>query len=211
MGQRGPKVQEYVKIETVRDEEGNVISEKETTKTKRIDRVTEPDYIKLYAETWLDKSKNEIPIGYRALFLELAARMSYCEADDHEHSQLVMTSGIYQEAIMNTLGLKSRDSLQKGLKALCDCNAIRRVQRGIYQINPRYAGKGQWKYNPRISRSSLEDFADYYERAKKEAERKEAERKKAKGKKEERKKLKQGIPQIRTPEKKGSDLGGTGN
>ena len=30
-------------------------------------------------------------------------------------------------------------------------------------------------------------------------------------KKEERKKLKQGIPQIRTPEKKGPDLGGTGN
>lgn len=195
MRQRGPKVQEYVTIEKVRDQEGNVISEKESTRTKRIDRVTEPDFIKLYATTWRDKSENKIPIGYRPLFLELASRMSYCEADDLEHSQLVMTSGAYQDAIMKALNLKSRDSLQKGLKALCDCNAIRRVQRGIYQVNPKYAGKGQWKYNPRVSKSSLEEFADYYDWQREKAE---------------RKKLKQGIFKIQTPGKKEPDLNGAG-
>lgn len=152
--QRGPKVQEYVMVEQVLDKDGNVVSEKETTKTKRIDKVTEPDYIKLYTEKWNGKGGNPIPIGYRPLFIELASRMSYCEADDFEHSQLVLTSGIYQEAIMKALGLGSRDSLQKGLKALCDCNAIRRVQRGMYQVNPEFAGKGQWKYNVRVSRAT---------------------------------------------------------
>lgn len=63
--------------ERVRDEEGNVVSEKETTKTKCIDKVTEPDYIKLYTEKWNGKGGNSIPIGYRPLFLELASRIEY--------------------------------------------------------------------------------------------------------------------------------------
>lgn len=159
--QSGPKIQNLVRTTQI-IENGELVSEKTDTVTKRIERVTEPDYIKLYTEAWSGKSGNPIPVGYRPLFLELVTRMSYCEADDHEHSQLVATGGIYQNDIMKALGLTNRDSLQKGLKALCDCNAIRRVQRGTYQINPKYAAKGQWKYNPRVSQSSLEDFSDYY-------------------------------------------------
>ena len=193
--QRGPKVQEYVMVEQVLDKDGNVVSEKETTKTKRIDKVTEPDYIKLYTEKWNGKGGNPIPIGYRPLFIELASRMSYCEADDFEHSQLVLTSGIYQEAIMKALGLGSRDSLQKGLKALCDCNAIRRVQRGMYQVNPEFDRKGKWKYNVRVSRSSLDEFVDYYSWEKKKAE---------------RKKIKQMMSQMDMPGKEGPDLDGEG-
>lgn len=157
-------VEKYERIEQITDQDGKVISEKTTLKTKRVTKVSEPDYIKLYTQIWQDRHGNTIPVSSRLLFLELATRMGYCDADDLEHSQLVMTGGPYQDAIMKALGWTNRDSLQKGLKALCDCNAIRRVSRGIYQINPRYAAKGQWKYNPRVSQSSLEGFMDYFDR-----------------------------------------------
>ena len=46
----------------------------------------------------------------------------------------------------------------QGLKALCKCNAIRKVGRGVYQINPSYAAKGEWKYNPKADRGGVEDL-----------------------------------------------------
>ena len=88
--------------------------------------------------------------------------MDYCDSDDLAHSQLVITGEPYRDEILEIMGWSDRDSLQKGLRALCECNAIRKVSRGCYQINPRFASKGQWKYNPRVSQSSLEDFSDYY-------------------------------------------------
>ena len=27
---------------------------------------------------------------------------------------------------------------------MCNCNAIRRINRGVYQINPSFAAKGKW-------------------------------------------------------------------
>lgn len=169
-----PKIEKYERVEQVFDKDGNLLSEKTTNKTKRIVKMTEPDYIKLYTQIWSDPSQNKIPISYRPLFLELASRMSYCDAGDLGHSQLVMTGAAYQDSILRALGLCHRDSLQKGLKALCDCNAIRRIQKGIYQVNPRYAAKGQWKYNPMKTQSSLEEFIAYYEEEKEKAEKKKA-------------------------------------
>lgn len=157
-------IEKYEYIEQITDQDGKVISEKTTLKTKRIIKSREPDYIKLYIDTWQEGDKNKIPVSCRLLFLELATRMGYCDADDFKHSQLVTTGAPYQDDIMKALGWTNRDSLQKGLRALCDCNAIRCVSRGTYQVNPRYAAKGQWKYNPRVSRSSLDDFMDYFDR-----------------------------------------------
>ncbi len=108
--------------------------------------------------------------------------MGYCENKDLEHSQLVMTGEPYREEIMEIMGWGDRDSLQKGLRALCECNAIRKVSRGCYQVNPRFASKGQWKYNPRITQSNVEGLKTYYNdmqrKAAEEKEKKEKEKKK---------------------------------
>ena len=58
---------------------------------------------------------------------------------------------------MKALNWKDR-MYQKGLKALCECEAIKKVGKGVYQINPRYAGRGEWKYNPRLERGGIEDL-----------------------------------------------------
>lgn len=142
--------------ETIRsiDADGN---ETITTveKTRNIQRNNEPDYIKLYTRMWCEFTG--IPTVYRELFIQLATRMTYCNTRDLGHSQLVNTGKPWSDDIMRVLGWKRR-MYQKGLRALCDCGAIRQISRGVYQINPMYAGRGEWKYNPKLDRGGIEDL-----------------------------------------------------
>lgn len=144
------------------DAEGNQ-KVSETTTTIKASRVDEPDYIKLYTNMWCE-FKN-IPKAYRTLFFSLVTKMSYCnlkkndmDENDIATSQIVNTGKPWSEQIIRECGwstkigtdgrMKGQISLDKGLASLCKHHAIRRVGRGVYQINPTYAGKGEWKYNP---------------------------------------------------------------
>jgi hypothetical protein len=102
----------------------------------------EPPYIKLYYKAWM--GIYDVPDAYKTLFLTMAKNMSPCICDDLDHSQLVNTAGIYTDIYLRACHWTSKDSLKKGLKALCDCNAIIRVGRGVYQVNPTFAAKGKW-------------------------------------------------------------------
>lgn len=126
-----------------------------TEKTTNITKCNEPDYIKLYTNVWCEF--NQIPLTYRPLFFELICKMSYCNSSDIQNSQIVYVGEPYASDIMNRLHWK-RAMLQKGLKALTECNAIKKIRRGVYQINPYYASKGEWKYNPRLDRGGVEDL-----------------------------------------------------
>ena len=145
---------------TTIDENGN---EKTTVKqtSKKIERNTEPDYIKLYTKMWCDF--NNIPSQWQPLFFQLVIRMTYCNITDEEGGQLVSTSKPYGDDIARSLGWTTKTnetntSLMKGLKALCKCGAIRKINRGVYQINPEYASKGEWKYNPKANRGGVEEL-----------------------------------------------------
>lgn len=133
---------------------------KETT--NKIERSTEPDYIKVYTKMWCEF--NQIPMVYRDLFFELICNMSYCNASDLEHSQLVNTGKPWSDSIMKHLGWK-KAMYQRGLAELCKCNAIKKISRGVYQINPSYAGRGEWKYNPRLSRGGIENLVATFDYA----------------------------------------------
>lgn len=137
------------------DAEGN--ETKTTLKTSRKQgRSTEPDYIKIYTDMWC--KFNQIPDAYSKLFLALASRMSYCNTNDLENSQLVNTCKPWSESIIKECGWNSDVSLKKGLQALCKAGAIKKVGRGVYQINPSYAGKGTWQYDPKLDRGGVEDL-----------------------------------------------------
>lgn len=137
------------------DNEGNETQEiRETTRT--YDKLDEPEYIKIYTDMWC--KFNGVPEAYVRLFLSLIARMSYCDATDLDNSQIVCTAKPFSTALMKECGWSSEVSLKKGLKALCDCNAIRRVNRGMYQVNPSFAGKGLWKYNPKYKQGGIVDL-----------------------------------------------------
>lgn len=138
------------------DAEGNITKDT-VEKTSKIEKSDEPDYIKLYTNTWCEF--NKIPITWRPLFLELITRMTYCNTKDLKNSQIVQTGSIFGDSIKESLNIGQRQ-YQKGLKALTECNAIRKIKdkRGVYQINPNYAGKGEWKYNPKYARGGIEDL-----------------------------------------------------
>ena len=147
------------------DAEGN--ETKTTLKTSRKQgRSTEPDYIKIYTEMWC--KFNQIPDSFVKLFLALASRMSYCNANDLENSQLVNTCKPWSESIMKECGWNSDVSLKKGLQALCKAGAIKKVGRGVYQINPSYAGKGEWQYNPKLNRGGVEELVAVFDFGKQE-------------------------------------------
>ena len=136
------------------DADGN-IKTSSVEKVTNIQRNNEPDYIKLYTKMWCEF--NDIPMAYRELFLQLVIRMTYCNSADLGNSQLVNTGKPWSTSIMKALNWKDR-MYQKGLKALCECDAIKKVGRGVYQINPQYAGRGEWKYNPRLDRGGSEEL-----------------------------------------------------
>lgn len=139
---------------TIIDEQGN---ETTTSIEKKINyqKHSEPEFIKLYTDMWC--VYNEIPNAYRNLFLQLALRMSYCNSTDLKSSQIVYTGEPISTEICSILNWK-RNMYQKGLKVLVECNAIRRINRGVYQINPSYAGKGLWKYDSRLKQGGIEDL-----------------------------------------------------
>lgn len=149
------RVEDFVEIYEKRDENDKMISRSETRTTRKVEPLGEPDYIKLYTKMWCEF--NNIPVAYRNLFMELVIRMSYANATDIQHSQTVYTGKPYSDCICKTLGWKT-NMYQKGLKVLCDCGAIRRINRGVYQINPSYAGRGTWKYNPKLKQGGVQDL-----------------------------------------------------
>jgi len=143
-----------VETRTEIDSNGNQNTTK-IEKSTSLERNNEPDYIKVYTHMWAEF--NGVPVAYREFFLQLAVRMTYCNSDDLENAQLIYTGKPFSDSIMSALNWKI-DMYNRGLRELVKANAIRRVARGVYQINPQYIGKGEWKYNPRLNRGGVEDL-----------------------------------------------------
>lgn len=148
------KINQYKEVRTKEDSDGN-ISTSTLEKTSTIQKSDEPDYIKLYTSTWCEF--NQIPLRLRDLFLELIVRMSYADSSSPDESQIVYTGKPTSTAIMKALNLK-QSTYNQYLRELRECRAIRQVSRGVYQINPNYAGRGQWKYNPTLQSGGISDL-----------------------------------------------------
>ena len=142
----------------IKDDEGNITGEniKEKQRTYASAKNTEPDFIKIYTKMWCEFKG--VPAIYRQLFLSIACRMSFCNKDDLEHSQIVHVTGSDRQAIMAECGWKDKSMVARGLQELCKCGALRKMERGVYQVNPQYAGRGLWKYNPNVHDGGIEDL-----------------------------------------------------
>ena len=155
----------HKETETFTDSKGQTTTE---TVEKEIYKDTEPDYIKIYTAVFFEFK--QFPTQYKELFLQLAMRMSYCNSMDFENSQTVYVTGPNKKAIMDACGWSSVSSLTKGLKALCNCGAIRRVNRTVYQINPEFAGRGSWRYNSKLEQGGIKDIIAKFQFARNEVE-----------------------------------------
>lgn len=156
---------EEIQEHTKEDAEGNITVDT-VRKMKNVKKSDEPDYIKIYTNMWSEF--NQIPKKWTALFFALARRMSYADLstgdnpDEKENygGQLVFTGGLTAEAIRKECGWKTTDPLYRGLQALQECGAIRKVGtgRGMYQVNPQYAGRGGWYYSSRDEQGGISNL-----------------------------------------------------
>lgn len=153
------KIETHTKI----DAEGNQTTSEKTTLLKKVN--PEPDFIKLYTKMWCNFSGIESPT-LQAVFLQLVAHMTYVDLNSEEGGQLVQTGYPVGEQIMKRMGWTTKRALQKALKELCNFGAIRRVRRGVYQINPAYAGRGEWHYDPKAERGGVDKLVAKFEMAK---------------------------------------------
>lgn len=146
------------------DAHGNVTTET-LTKTSAVRPRKEPDYVKLYVNAWL--GDRDIPDRYLRLFLQLVLRMTYANVSlgggTKEGGQVVYAIGKYRKELLKACGWNRDDALCKGPRALSDCGAIRKLGHGIYQINPRYAGRGRWGYDNREKRGGVGNLVQAFE------------------------------------------------
>lgn len=130
------------------------------TETIRYIYNSEPEYIKLYIKKIIND--NRIPKRLFPLFIELAIRMTYCDASNMEASQTVNAGGLTKQAICERWEWKP-NTYQKMLRELCDCGAIYKTKaQGWYQINPEYASRGFWIYKPKSDCGGIDEFTRFY-------------------------------------------------
>ncbi len=153
------RITEETESTIVENEDGVQISKTIKQKTNKTAPSGEPGFVKIYIKKWSEI--NDIPLAARDLFIELCMRMSYADPKDYDGGQIVYLISPVSDDIMRKLSIK-KSRYQQLLKMLCDCHAIRRLRRGMYQINPAYAGKGLWKYNPRLEQGGIEDIVPHF-------------------------------------------------
>lgn len=100
----------------------------------------EPNYVKLYIDTMSCFLTGEEVGMETSLLLEMAKRMTY--ANDAAPNQVAMVGSI-KEGIAKQLDT-SISSIDVILNRLVKKDLVRRVGRGVYELNPIIFAKGPW-------------------------------------------------------------------
>ena len=100
----------------------------------------EPDYIKVYIEAMTQFITAREQGMETDLLLEMAKRMPYANSSDANQVAMV---GTIKQSIAKQLNT-TVGTLDVILNRLCKKDLIRRVGRGIYELNPIIFAKGPW-------------------------------------------------------------------
>lgn len=99
--------------------------------------MSEAKHVKWYVDSF---GKFDIlPPHYLGVFLTLVTKMT--PAKDGMSVDFTCSS---KKRMCKELGFEKVGTLNNALSGLCKLNYIRRVERGMYQINPFLCGKGKW-------------------------------------------------------------------
>lgn len=101
---------------------------------------TEPAYIKLYLEDLL-KITNCMRSNLKVIYY----LMTYCTFASDKYPMCVQLSTGAKKMMMTEIGYKTLQSIDNSLMALRKAGLIKRVAEGVYQLNPRYFGRGDWR------------------------------------------------------------------
>lgn len=131
----------YLTHTQVRDGAGNIVEESTEVEVNRRTN-NEPEYVKLYIEQWLVTMSGKASILSDVLFALINIGLTFA-GQSADGGMIVHASSYEKEAVARKLGC-SLSSVNNTITKLVQLNALRRLQRGVYQVNPSLVGKGNW-------------------------------------------------------------------
>lgn len=107
--------------------------------TTHSERTSEPDFIKLYLDHLAIFNGTSLTVN--PILAELLKRTTY--ADDTSGGQQLVINRAVKKRIAETLQC-SENYINKAITSFVKNDYFRRLDRGLYEVNPHYFGKGDW-------------------------------------------------------------------
>lgn len=127
--------------ETIDGQTGEVLQLEHSEGTRTIIK-QEPAYIKLYIQDVL--YLRDMPAGLTGVMYALLKEATYAD----KGLRIYLPTGLKKELIAAVGTTKA--AFDNALSKLCKGQIIRRVSTGVYELNPFFFGRGEWKDIDRI-------------------------------------------------------------
>lgn len=128
------KVVRFETSKVVDSETGEV---KQETQTYAWNPGNEPNYVKVYIDNIMVLA--EINGWISKVMYELIKSVSYANK-----GQYIIVNAGYKRIIAENLGIKAQ-TVTNAINELAKKNILIRKERGVFQLNPQFFGKGDWK------------------------------------------------------------------
>ena len=123
--------------EKVDRQTGEVFSKEEVIQ-KYIE--SEPEYIKMYLGDIIHLCS--LPKSYLRVLIFLLRNVNF--ANDEYPMCVLIPSGLKRK-MMDRIGFSNIRSINNVLSDLAKVGILRRIENSVYQLNPHYFGRGNWK------------------------------------------------------------------
>lgn len=120
---------------------GEILAQNQTTEVRTIINKkipNEPDYIKLYRYVNTLFAFKGIKTSLTPYIIEISNYMTYAK-----DGQIVSLNKYTKGLICENLGISNK-RLEQVIKELTDCDILRRVDTGVYSVNPYIVARGSW-------------------------------------------------------------------
>lgn len=124
--------------EVVNEEGKKIISTEDYT----LNYGQEPDYIKIYLDNLLFLKK--IPKGYNEILFLFLKNMTWASSQNKHGGQIIYVNSSMKKDIAEELKL-SVSRVNQSLTDFVKSGIFKRIDRGTYQVNPNYFGRGNWQ------------------------------------------------------------------
>ncbi len=111
---------------------------KEMTREELHYRATEPEYVKVYLKDILYLS--DMPEGYTKIVYKLLQEAKWA----NEGMRITINSGV-KRLMCRELCIKSPQTISNALSKLTKADILKRIETGVYALNPHLFGKGDWR------------------------------------------------------------------
>lgn len=131
----------YINDSRVIGDHGQLLDHRtEVTVSKKTNN--EPEFVKLYVEQWLTTMRGKPSIMTEVLVALINIGLTFA-GNRTSGGMIVHASRFEKQAVADKLGC-SLSNVSNTITKLVAVGALKRVERGVYQVNPNLMGKGNW-------------------------------------------------------------------